>query len=97
MEQKSQIPEEVINLNKMVQKLSAFKLAVSEATFQGKKAKVVDDLLMHLHEEYLQVFEKFNNHPFVIAQLEAQEKQHQEDLKLAAELEQEMQSKMEIK
>jgi hypothetical protein len=94
---KIEIPEEVKKLNFMVQKLAAFKTVVAEGSFPGKKSKVVDDLLMHLHEEYTQVFEQFNNHPAVKAAMEAQAKQDAEDEKLAKELEQELTSKMEIK
>jgi len=93
---KLEIPEEVKNLNVLMQKLAAFKAVVGEANFPGKKAKVVDDLQIHLHEEYTQIYEKFHNHPFVKAQLEAQAKQQEEDMKNAALLEAEMKQKMEI-
>jgi superoxide dismutase len=94
---KLEIPEDVKNLNLMVQKLSAFRRIVSEAMFSGKESKIVSDLKEHLMEEYTQVFEKFNTHPYVVAQLAAQEKQEKEDQALAAEIEKDLVSKMEIK
>jgi len=91
-----EIPEEVKNLNVMMQKLAAFKRVVKDGSFKGQDSKVVDDLLMHLHEEYTQVFEQFHSHPVVIEAMERQRKQDEEDQKLANEIQQDLQSKMEI-
>lgn len=96
MSEEIKVPEEVQNLNLLQQKLAAFRRVVSEASFAGKESQIVADLISHLKEEYAQVHEQFNNHPFVKKVMEDRAKQQAEDEKLAAELEAEMKQKMEI-
>ena len=62
----SDVPEQVIELQKACGELNAMHKAALNAAFPGSYAEAGGKLIKHLKAEYDQVLNQFNNHPYVL-------------------------------
>ena len=77
-------PKELLELRDTLGKIANHKSVVDNGNFPGRLHAQVGECKEFLNDLYLQVFEQFNNHPFMVA---LREKQEADAAKAAAEAE----------
>ena len=73
MEQETKIPEDVQQLQTFLQDVVKQRNALQSGTFSGKVAQDIAKLDDFLRVSYQQVFNQYNNHPFIVEMKKKQE------------------------
>lgn len=74
----SVMPKEVEELRQVLMDFSDYHKALMDGQFPGKASKVIDKLLDHVYDVYKQTLVQYNEHPWVIADRIAKEKEQLE-------------------